>query len=805
MPENQDQINLLLEKLDELLKKQESFSREIDALSREVQYLKYGQPQPGPGDIPKKPVPESPLPPPLPPETLQYASEPAHQPPPLPKPASPAVPAQASPQPPPLAPRSNIEKFIGENLISKIGIAITVIGVAIGAKYAIDHDMISPLTRIILGYLVGLGLFAFAVRLKKNYENFSAVLLSGSMAILYFITFAAFSFYALIPQEMAFTLMALFTAFTVAAAVHYNNQVIAQIGLVGAYAVPFLLSEGKGQIAFLFSYIAIINTGILVIAFKRYWKSLYFSAFGLTWLIYAWWYAMEYIRDQHFSLALTFLPIFFAIFYVTFLAYKLLRKEQFNVGDILSLLLNSFFFYGFGYATLAEHPQGEELLGLFTLANAAVHFIVSAVIYRWRLADRSLFYLVSGLVLVFITLAFPVQLDGNWVTLFWAAEAALLFWIGRRNHVPVYEILSYPLMFLAFFSLAHDWATSYNSYYPEQPETWIKPFLNIRFLTGLLVAGAFFFIHWFDKIQDAEQGFHPLTPSPPLPPSPPWLRALMSIALPGMLLLALYFSGRVEIATWWDQLFADSALTLTPSGQDYPEYFRDYDLPRFKIVWILNYSLGFLAILSFVNMQWIKSRLLGVINLVVSALAMLTFLVQGLYELSELRESFLGNAYGEYYRRTGWNMNIRYVSFVFLAALLIACYQYIRQAFMQVRLKIAFDLLLHISALWVASSELIHWMDIADPGQSYKLGLSILWGVYALLLIVLGIWQHKKHLRIGAIILFGITLVKLFLYDLTHLDTIAKTVVFVSLGVLLLIISFLYNKYRNSIFDDDEN
>ena len=67
------------------------------------------------------------------------------------------------------------------------------------------------------------------------------------------------------------------------------------------------------------------------------------------------------------------------------------------------------------------------------------------------MVDRNLVYLVAGLVIIFITIAIPVQLDGNWVTLLWAGEAALLFWIGRSKQVPVYEKLSYPLMYLAFF------------------------------------------------------------------------------------------------------------------------------------------------------------------------------------------------------------------------------------------------------------------------------------------------------------------------------------------------------------------
>ena len=70
------------------------------------------------------------------------------------------------------------------------------------------------------------------------------------------------------------------------------------------------------------------------------------------------------------------------------------------------------------------------------------------------------------------------------------------------------------------------------------------------------------------------------------------------------------------------------------------------------------------------------------------------------------------------------------------------------------------------------------------------------------MLIVLGIWKKKKHLRVGAIALFGITLVKLFFYDIAYLDTIAKTIVFVALGVLLLIISFLYNKYKHVISEE---
>lgn len=197
------------------------------------------------------------------------------------------------------------------------------------------------------------------------------------------------------------------------------------------------------------------------------------------------------------------------------------------------------------------------------------------------------------------------------------------------------------------------------------------------------------------------------------------------------------------------------------------------------------------------------------INLGLNAVAIAAFLTHGLLVLSELRDSYLTQTLAEYYHIGAFNIGIRYLSFAFVASLLTACYKYMHQEFLKKDLKKAFDILLHTTALWITSSELINWLDMAESTQSYKLGLSILWGIYALLLIALGIWKKKKHLRLGAIALFSTTLIKLFFYDISHLDTIAKTIVFVSLGILLLIISFLYNKYKHIISDetnaDDSN
>ncbi|MBN1407002.1 MAG: DUF2339 domain-containing protein [Calditrichaceae bacterium] len=787
MAENQDRINQLLVKLDSLLQRQSAFQNEIDLLKNEIESLKDRQAKSASGLATE--------------EFLQTdVAEPIKKPEPVSESAisAPLVESQVSSTQRTKfkLPRfkTDLEKFIGENLINKIGIIIIIIAVIIGAKYAIDHQLISPLTRIILGYFVGLGFLGVAIRLKKNYENFSAVLLSGSMAIMYFITYAAYAFYKLFPQEVAFMVMVLFTVFTVIAAINYNKQVIAQIGLVGAYGVPFLLSEDTGRVGVLFTYMAIINAGILAISIKKYWKPLYYSSFALTWIIYSAWYVSDFTILKFFAFALSFAFIFFIIFHLTFLIYKIRGNEKFEKWDITLLLPNAFVFYAFGYTILSDHNVGVQLLGLYTIGNALIHFITGMIIYKREAVDKNLIYLVAGLALVFITIAIPVQLDGNWVTLLWAGEATLLFWIGRGKKAAIYEKISYPLIVLAFFSLIQDWATVYNTYIVENPDTWITPIFNINFLTSFLCIAAFGLINFLQfrkKFPSAiETGYA--------------ISTIMKFVIPIILLIVLYYSFRLEIETYCDQLYQNSRVELQADSQyTYPQF--DYDLKKYKTIWVINYSLFFMIALSLINIKKLKNNLLALYNLGLNAFTIFVFLVMGLLVLSELRDSYLTQYLAEYYNQGVFNIYIRYIALLLTAVLLYTSYCYIHQDFIKKDFSTAFDFVLHGSSLWIVSSELIHWMDIFDSAQSYKLGLSILWGSYALFLIILGIWKKKRYLRISAIVLFGVTLLKLFFYDAAHLGTIAKTILFLILGILLLVISFLYNKYKNLIFDEDTN
>ena len=671
------------------------------------------------------------------------------------------------------------ERFIGENLFSKIGIGIILIGVFIGVKYSIDHNLISPAMRLVLGYLTGVALFVTGAVLKKKYENFSAVLVSGAMAIFYFVTFIAYSVFDFFPQSLTFILMFLFTAFTVLASLSYNQVVIALIGLVGSYAVPFLLSNNSGRVDILFAYTAIINIGVLVLSFYKRWNSLLISAFLFTWvLLLSTWELAD--NEVYFSAFLTFNFVTFTTFYLSFIAQKLHQEPELSTVDVALFLINSLTFYGLGAWLINNHYHDNTWVALFTLCNALLHFGVAAYFHLKKVPSTQLKYLVLVSALSFATLVIPIQFKGSWITLFWSAEAALLFWLGRTKALAVYERISYGVLVLATGSLLIDWYKgSYNIYLLSAAD-YVTPFANSLFVNALLYAVATSFMAYIQrKVKGGGEYADSIT-------------LFLNIFSVG----SLFYTFFREII-----VLCDMRILQYPNALDNAMLMEDLSL--FKNIWLLIYSLLFASGYSMLNLKYNKQKTLAEVQMGINFILGALFMTIGLYYFSELRERYISEA-ARGYQLSLWFLNIRYLGIIAFAGLCYTIWQLQKFLNLSAKSKLKLELLLHLVALWVSSSELLHWTELYESSSNYKLGLTILWGAYAVLLLVLGLFKKKKYLRVSGIVLISFSVLKLFFYDITHLDTLRKTIVFVSLGVLMLIASFLYNKYTKEIDEDKE-
>lgn len=673
------------------------------------------------------------------------------------------------------APALNWEKFIGENLINKIGIVILVIGIIIGAKYAIDKDLISPATRIITGYVLGLGLLGFAYRLKTKYHNFSAVLLSGAMTSLYFLTYAAYAHYHLLSLTIAFGLMLLFTIFTVLAALKYDKEIISILGMVGAYALPVLLGEDTGTPVLLLSYMAIINLGIYYIVYRKHWYSSHLLASVISWLVLLTWYILH-DHTQHKPALFGFAILFFLLSVLTLILLFRARPEKPHKLVMLSLILNALCFFATGYLLTEALSKDVSLTGLFTIANATFYLSVCYYFHKQQ-ARQTAFYLFLGLGLSFLTISIPIQLDGYFVTILWLTESLLFLWTARKKALPFLEKLSYIVFVLGCISIMADWFTP--AFYTRTLRQW--SLLNAPALSsiaaGTLVLGHAWIIKKHPDAVTARQ---------------PVLSLIYTIC--GAVIL--YITGTMEITghTALQRMLAFRQYSLR--DQQLADTFYQY-YTSLSATWLLVYNFLFLSVTSLLVLRYAKHRAGAALQLGLNYLLLLIFLVIGLYNISELREHFLVPEHRAAFHISGIWLMWRYTC-IALAVLILFLNSRLQQRYYPEKgIRQAAALAAYATGIWMLSSELIQWLDMAGYNHTYKLGLSILWGTCSLYLIYKGIFKSRPYIRIAAMVLFGVTLLKLFFYDLAHLNTLSKTIIFIILGILLLIISFLYNKYRH--------
>jgi uncharacterized membrane protein len=315
----------------DLLSKTEELSQKVDLLRKELKTLKSKEPfevsvkpeetivRPA---IPEKkevhlPVSEAPL------DVSEIKTPPVPDPVPAIVPVRPPVskmkpvPPLKNPQPSFLKRNPDLEKFIGENLINKIGIAILVLGIGFFVKYAIDQEWINEIGRVFIGILCGGILLALAHKTRKNFKAFSSVLVGGGIAVFYFTIAIAFHQYHIFSQTTAFLLMLVITAFAVVLSIAYDRIELAVLAIIGGFASPLMVSTGEGNYIVLFLYILLLNVGMLVLAYFKKWNLINIICFVFTVILYGSWLGTRVVGVPEGPLAgaLVFSTLFYIVFF----------------------------------------------------------------------------------------------------------------------------------------------------------------------------------------------------------------------------------------------------------------------------------------------------------------------------------------------------------------------------------------------------------------------------------------------------------------------------------------------------------
>jgi uncharacterized membrane protein len=663
----------------------------------------------------------------------------------------------------------DLEKFVGENLVNKIGITVLVLGIAFFVKYAIDQNWISETGRVCIGIACGIILVSIAHYLRNSYRSFSSVMAGGGIAVFYFTIAFAYHEYQLFSQTASFVLMIFITAFAVALSLLYNKVELAVIAVVGGFLAPFLVSNGSGNYIVLFSYLLILDIGILIIAYFKKWPLLFSISFFFTWLIFGGWLINIYSFSGEvlpYKNALLFATAFYAVFLATILINNLRTQKPFKAFDFSLLLFISFSYYAQGMISLSEWNNGAYQ-GMFTLGLGFVNLGLAWYLFKAQKGDQNLLYLLIGLTLTFISLAAPVQLHGHSITLFWSAECVLLYWLHQKSRILIFKYSSALILILMLISLLMDWqfANAKNGTYLA------VIFINPQgIVTNIIaIASLALYSYLLQRELKGSRYMAGMTNS--------WAAVAMAVGAT----LIFYVSCLFGVNLYFDDL-------------------KDIGLPNayHQLITYL-FAAGFLW-----GMQRAKILQNTAISIIVVTLCFLFYLAS-IQHMDGLVNGIIEK------RHPSFHMAIHWLAAASLLYLLLILTRAFKEKLHQ--LGNLYVWLINIALLVFFSLELkyLYVSILAQPGsipyftaQYLKAGLTIVWAIFSFCIIWLGMKYKYKILRIISLSIFSLALLKLFFFDIRTVSAGGKIAAFIMLGILLLVISFMYQRLKKIIISDGE-
>ena len=658
--------------------------------------------------------------------------------------------------------RIDWELVIGLNWLAIIGAVALALGVGFFLRLAFENDWIGETGRIILGLVVGLLLLAIAEYAQRHYPVWAQAVTGGGIAILYFSIYAAFGFYELIDPLPAFLFLALVVLLSGLLALRHESLVIALLGILAAFLTPVLLGQDLQDARLLLAYILVVDIGILGVSTFRNWR--WFNLIGLlgSYGLFALW--LEQIPAGDLLLAQVGLSGIFLVFVGATTLFHVIWRRAPGRFDMALMTLNAMAFYSYTLGLLWE--TYEIWFGLITLALSLFYGLVGYAAKRRPGAPPEVVLFSLAIALIFLTVAVPLQLTGTWITVAWAAEGAVLVWVG-------FVLRSWPTRAFALGVFA---ITSFRLLVLDTPVETVgfQLLLNERFPTFTVAIAAFYIAAFLYRRQRNRLK--------------EW-EVNVALLLVGVANVFTLWVLSAEVISYFDSRALASIRPGVPLGR------QDADngiLLSLSVLWA-TYAVGLMAVALGTHSRILRWLGLGLLSMVVLKLMFVdTFNV---YLNPRTFILFL---------------NVHFLTFLLvLAVVLFAAYLYWRQR--QELLweeRFIFPALLvaaNVVAVWVLSAEVFRFFDSRelvvrmDFTSAKHLLLTVLWTVYAIGIIAVGIARQFRAVRLAGIALLGIPVLKLFVFDVFLLESGYRVAAFVTLGVLLLCTGLAYQRYNSAI------
>lgn len=655
-------------------------------------------------------------------------------------------------------PRTNkAPTFTFENLLSKIGIVTLVLGIAFFVKYAIDKDWIDEIGRVGIGIFTGGIIIAIAHKLRKKYNLFSAILVGGGISILYITITLAFREYELFNQTTAFIILIVITLFSVLLSLLYDRKELALFSLLGGYASPLMISTGEGNYIVLFTFLLILNSGMLLISMRKKWNIIGIVSFICTQAFYWVWLILSF-EDQYTG-ALIFGVLFFIQFYLLALFDHFLSEKNISPFQAFLILANNLSL--FAACIIIFRNTGYKVEGLITISMSVINAIVMLWLFKRAHVDKKLIYLIIAIVLSFVSLAIPVQLNGHVITMFWAAEMVILLWLWLKSGIQVFRK---GFLLIGLLTLGSYFMDVNNNYMGASE---LPILFNRMFITGLVfVASLVVCKILLNKMNTPEDN------------APSLLSRLLNLAVIAIAYLVPFFEIYYQIANS-NYSSIDGFITMVLSA----------------------YTFIYIAALIFIYRKSTATYPQIIYALFVF---MIVYSIVAIPSTIQARNTIFEI----------WNSSLFLIHYLALPGLIYIVYSLVKNLRIVPQGAFTFcSWVLVIISVTILSVELDSTIaQIGATPQNYEdlvydvrtFGYPILWGLLAMFLMIWGLRAKEVLLRKISLAFFAFIILKFYISDIWLMSQTGRIISFVALGVILLLVSFLIQKIKNLIKDDHE-
>ncbi len=654
----------------------------------------------------------------------------------------------------------SIEYAVATHWLLRTGMLILILGIGFFLKFSIERGWIPPEVRVLMAATAGLAmLIAGTQMLGRKYNLFGQGLMGGGVVTLYFSVFAAANFYQLIARvPTAFALMALVTVLAGGIAVRFHSVLVAVLGIVGGYLTPIVLPTPEVNYVGLYGYLLVLGTGVLGICIWKKWPLVNMLSFlGTYGLFFA---SLQHYRAAHYGEVMPFLAAFFVLFSTMVFLYNLATRTRSNALDLLVLAVNSAVFLAAGYGLtshwLSVQSARAEWVSLVPLGAAV--FYIGHVYYLLarRVNDQGLLAGSLGLAAFFLAVAIPLALSRQWVTTSWAVQALVMLWIAGKLRSRFLQRVAYVLYTIVFLRFTFvDLPMQFRQAFPADLAfgEYLRHLVERLVVFGVPIActaGAFRLLRQpGDDRRDSVR----------------WPWGLWGIGAAAMSMLFVYLHLELHRSLGY--------------------LYEPLRLPMLTAVWVAA-SIVLLILYSARRHVALLAALVVVVAGLVGKLL--------LFDLPAWGLGFQMLYRNEYLLR---DVVLRTLDFGLVMGMFVAAYALLAGEVTARTVRTVFGaaalVLLFVYATLETNTFLYHYLEGMRAG-----GISILWSLFALGLILGGIRNNLRVLRMTGLVLFAVVAWKVFFVDLAALSAFYRIIAFILLGVLVLSGSLMYLKYRHT-------